>query len=72
MTEAIQLLAVTQGMFMVNIDNKIQNAIATANVKQCESCHAMKHAVKVDEEQKNKELIDAWKKANGISDDPAD
>ena len=48
MTEAIQLLAVTQGMFISNIDNKIEEAVAIANKVQCNECKAMKHAIQVE------------------------
>ena len=33
MTECIQLLAVTQGMYLANIDKKIETAIDNANTK---------------------------------------
>lgn len=32
-TECIQLLAITQGMYLANIDKKIQTAIDNANIK---------------------------------------
>ena len=57
MTECIQLLAVTQGMYLANIDHKIEKAIEKANVKQCENCKAMEHAVKFEQEQHDKELV---------------
>ena len=68
MTEAIQLLAITQGMYMVNIEKTIDDAVQKANQKQCESCKAMKHAMEVEEEEKNRKLIEDWKAANGIVD----
>lgn len=68
MTEAIQLLAITQGMYMVNIEKTIDDAVQKANQKQCASCKAMKHAMEVEEEEKNRKLIEDWKAANGIVD----
>lgn len=67
-TEAIQSLAVTQVMFLNSVDNKIANAITSANKDQCEQCKAMTHALEVEEEEKNKALIEKWKKENGIVD----
>lgn len=57
MTECIQLLAVTQGMYLANIDEKIEKAIESANRKQCLTCKAMKHAEKAEQEQHDKELV---------------
>lgn len=57
MTECIQLLAVTQGMYLVNIDEKIESAIDKANLKQCQNCKAMKHAEKFEQEQHDKEIM---------------
>ena len=68
MTEAIQLLAITQGMYMVNIEKTIDDAVQKANQKQCAACKAMKHATEVEEEEKNRKLIEDWKAANGIVD----
>ena len=68
MTEAIQLLAITQGMYMVNIEKTIDDAVQKANQKQCAACKAMKHANDVEEEEKNRKLIEDWKAANGIVD----
>lgn len=67
-TEAIQSLAVTQVMFLNSVDNKIASAIAAANKDQCKHCKAMTHAIDVEEEEKNKALIEKWKKENGIVD----
>lgn len=53
MTEAIQLLAVTQGMFISNIDTKIEETVAIANKAQCNNCKAMKHAISVEQKEKD-------------------
>lgn len=60
MTECIQLLAVTQGMYLANIDHKIEKAIEKANTRQCENCKAMKHANDVEQEQHDKELLQSY------------
>lgn len=57
MTECIQLLAVTQGMYLANIDRKIERVVENANLKQCQTCKAMKHAEKVEQEQHDKEVV---------------
>lgn len=57
MTECIQLLAVTQGMYLANIDEKIEKVVESANRKQCLTCKAMKHAEKAEQEQHDKELV---------------
>lgn len=66
MTECIQLLAITQGMYLANIDKKIQQAIDVSNKKQCESCKAMKHANDIEKEQREKELIENYITTSGI------
>ena len=53
---------------MVNIEKTIDDAVQKANQKQCASCKAMKHAMEVEEEEKNRKLIEDWKAANGIVD----
>lgn len=57
MTECIQLLAVTQGMYLANIDEKIERVVESANKKQCLTCKAMKHAEKAEQEQHDKEIV---------------
>lgn len=69
MTEAIQLLAVTQGMFMSNIDQKINEAVASANRVQCVECKAMKHAIQVEQKEKDQEIIERYKEQMGIKND---
>lgn len=71
MTEAIHLLAISQITFISKVDDKIRSSIEKANIRQCNSCLAMKHAVEVEEEKKQAEIIEAWKKQNGIKDKPA-
>lgn len=60
MTESIQMLAVTQGMYISSIDAKIEDAIAKANTKQCVDCQAMKHAKQVEQEKHDRELIEEY------------
>ena len=69
MTEAIHLLAITQVSFITKVDEKIEKSITNANIRQCSSCKAMKHALKAEEEEKKQEIINAYKIANGINDD---
>ena len=63
-TEAIFGLVLSQLTFLDTVDKKIENA----NKAQCVSCKAMKHATEVEEEEKNRKLIEDWKAANGIVD----
>lgn len=63
-TEAIFGLVLSQLTFLDTVDKKIENA----NKAQCSGCKAMKHATEVEEEEKNRKLIEDWKAANGIVD----
>ena len=63
-TEAIFGLVLSQLTFLDTVDKKIENA----NKAQCIGCKAMKHATEVEEEEKNRKLIEDWKAANGIVD----
>lgn len=65
MTECISLLAVSQGMYISSIDERIDRAVQQANQKQCEKCKAMKHVVAVEAEKHDKELIEAYEKSKG-------
>ena len=67
MTEAILLLAVSQAKYAVNMDQTIEQAIQKANLNQCKTCRAMKHAEREDEEQRQQEIIEQWKLKNGYS-----
>lgn len=53
-------LVVSQVTFLDAVDKKIDNA----NKEQCKTCKAMKHANDVEEQKKQEEIIEAWKKAN--------
>lgn len=66
MTECIQLLAITQGMYLSNIDQKIQTAIDNSNKSQCISCKAMKHANEVEKADHDKKLLDEYLESLGI------
>ena len=63
-TEAIFGLVISQLTFLDTVDKNIENA----NKAQCIDCKAMKHATEVEEEEKNRKLIEEWKAANGIVD----
>lgn len=65
MTEAIQMLAVSQIAFITHIDERI----VEINKKQCAECKAMKMATAAEEEEKNKKIIEQYKKAHGIVSD---
>ena len=65
MTEAILLLAVSQVKYAVNMDQTIEQAIQKANLNQCKTCRAMKHAEQEDEEHRQQEIIEQWKLKNG-------
>ena len=63
-TECISNLAILQFTFLQTVDARI----AKANKEQCKSCSAMKHADEVKFEKQRQEIIEQWKKANGIID----
>ena len=63
-TECISNLAILQFTFLQTVDARI----AKANKEQCKSCSAMKHADEVKSEKQRQEIIEQWKKANGIID----
>lgn len=67
MTECIQLLAVTQGMYLANIDQKIDTAIDRANRKQCQECKAMAHAVDVEHEKHDRQILEQYKEQLGLN-----
>lgn len=67
MTECIQLLAITQGMYLASIDSKIELAIDKANANQCHDCKAMKHAKDIEREKHDQVLIDSYLKKLGIN-----
>lgn len=69
MTECIQLLAITQGMYLASIDSKIELAIDKANANQCHDCKAMKHANDIEREKHDKVLLDSYLEKLGISKD---
>lgn len=69
MTEAIHLLAITQVSFITKVDEKIQKSIQNANKSQCQNCMAMDHAIKIKDDEERREIIEAYKKANGIIED---
>ena len=65
MTECIQLLAVTQGMYLASIDRKIETAIEKANIRQCSNCKAMHHANYVEQQEHEKEIIGKYLESIG-------
>lgn len=70
MTEAILLLAASQAKYIVSMDEKIDRAVQKANLKQCQACRAMKHAVEVEKREEQERMIESWKQANGYYDRP--
>lgn len=58
MTECIQLLVVTQAMYILNIDKKIESSIEKSTKHtNCENCKAMQFVNNAEQEQHDKELI---------------
>jgi len=57
MTESITMIATTQVMYMIEIQQKIKEQISSANREQCKTCKAMKHAVGVEKEKEDKQKI---------------
>lgn len=51
---------------MSSIDKKIQDAIKNSDASQCKSCKAMKHALQVEQEQHDKELLESYMEKFGI------
>src|SRR5574344_1102089 len=68
MTETIQLLVIAQGIATVDTDKKIAASIAAANLKQCSDCKAMKYVTVTEQHEHEQEIIDEYKKANGLID----
>lgn len=68
MTECIQLLAITQGMYLSNIDTKIQKAIEQSNSKMCNNCKALEHVQEAEEEEAQNALLESYLKKHGITD----
>lgn len=66
MTECIQLLAITQGMYLSDIDQKIQTAIDNSNKSQCNNCKAMKYANEIEKADHEKKLLDDYLESLGI------
>ncbi len=56
-------------MFISNIDNKIEEAVAIANKAQCNECKAMKHAIQVEQKEKDQQIIERYKAQMGINDE---
>ena len=65
MTEAIQMLAVSQVSFIAHIDEHI----VEINKKQCNDCKAMKMVIAIEEKEKNERIISQYKKEHGIFSD---
>lgn len=63
-TEAVCGMVLSQITFLDSVDKKIENA----NKEQCNSCKAMRHALDVEEQKKQEEIINDWKEANGYKD----
>ena len=63
-------LVISQVAFINNIDRKIEEAAAN----RCCDCKAMKHADEVEYENRKEQIIQQWKKENGIKvdDEPKD
>ena len=68
MTEAIQLLAVTQSMFVTEVDTKINVSVQKANRSQCLSCKAMKYVEDMEEKEEHQRILDEYKQTLGIDD----
>lgn len=56
------MLAVSQITFITHIDERIFEI----NKRQCADCKAMKVATDIEEAEKNKKIIEEYKKAHGI------
>lgn len=65
MTEAIQMLAVSQVSFIAHIDERI----VEINKKQCKNCKAMKMVNAIEEKEKNERIIAQYKKEHDIISD---
>ena len=63
-TESVCGMMLSQIAFLDSVDKKIENA----NKEQCNSCKAMRHALDVEEQKKQEEIINDWKEANGYKD----
>lgn len=41
-----------------DIDNRIISAITTANIKQCETCKAMDHAIQEEKDREKQDILE--------------
>lgn len=62
MTEIVLGLVMSQMTFLETVDQRIANA----NKKHCETCKAMKYTQQMEQEKEQAEIIAKWKEANGI------
>lgn len=58
--DTLHEMAISQVAFLGQIDDKIENA----NRRQCTTCKAMKIANEIEEERRNKEIIEKWQRQN--------
>lgn len=61
--DTLHEMAISQVAFLGQIDDKIENA----NRRQCTTCKAIKIANEIEEERRNKEIIEKWQRQNGES-----
>ena len=57
MTECLQLLAVTQAMYVIDMDKRIQSNIEKITDEKCENCKAVQYVNTLEQEQHDKDLI---------------
>ena len=43
-----------------DINNRIISAITTANIKQCENCKAMDHAIQIEKDQEKQDILEQY------------
>lgn len=65
-TETILGLVISQITFLDSVDKKVE----AVHQQKCNECKAMKVANEIEQQKHKEEIINAWKEANGIKDEP--
>lgn len=65
LTESVNSLTKAFALHKVEICDLIKDSIKQENNKQCSVCKAMQHALEVEKEEREKEIINEYLKANG-------
>lgn len=68
MTECIQLLAITQVMYIVDMDKRLNTNIDSKIEDKCKTCKAVQYVDNIEQEQHDKDLIENYISSSHIED----